>query len=139
VLYFKIFLKEIDMDFNKLSMNYKIAGIAGIVAVLGAILPWLSAGGIYSVGGLSFFWGILVFLAGLAAVALAYFNMSDKSFFPQQKKLGLLIAGGIAAIAVVFFLLSSISAFGLIGFGFWLSLVASVAMAYAGFMEFQKN
>jgi hypothetical protein len=127
------------MDLSKLSMNYKIAGIAGIAAVIGAILPWFSVSGIYSIGGLSSFWGILVFLAGLAAIALAYFSMSGQSFFPQQKKMGLLIAGGVAVVGVVIFLLSSISAFSLLGIGFWICLIAAVVLAYFGFMEFQKN
>jgi len=132
------------MDFSKLSMNYKIAGIAGIVGIIGMILPWAGAsyGGFgisfsgFEVGGL---WTWLFLLGCIGAIALAFFSMSGQSFFPQQKKLGLLIAGGVAAIAMIISLLSAISGIGYLGIGFWLCLVVGLVLAYFGFMEFQKN
>jgi uncharacterized RDD family membrane protein YckC len=133
------------MDFNKLSLNYKIAGIAGIVAVIGMFLPWVSVGAYgISLGVVSGFqsggiWGILVFLGALGCIALAYFSMSGQSFFAQQKKMGLLIAGGVALVGALISLLSALSVIGYLGIGFWLCLIASAVMAYFGFMEYQKN
>lgn len=128
------------MDLSKLSSNYKIAGIAGIVGVIGMILPWATVFG-YSLSGFGNggLWSWLFLLACLGAIALAFFSMSGQSFFPQQKKMGLLIVGAVAAVCMILQLISSISVIGYLGIGFWIDLVVAVVLAYIGFMEFQKN
>lgn len=128
------------MDLSKLSMNYKIAGIAGIAGIIGLILPWASAFG-FSISGFEAMnlWNILFLLAAIGAIALAFFSISGQTFFPQQKKFGLLIVGAVAAAAMLIQLLSSLQAFSFLGIGFWLCLIAAAALAYVGYMEFQKN
>ena len=128
------------MDFSKLSQNYKIAGIAGIVGIIGLILPWASAFG-FNISGFQSgtLWSWLFLLAAIGALALVFFAMNGQSLFPQQKKLGLLIVGAVAGVAMVIALIGSLSGIGYLGIGFWLSLLAGLALAYVGFMEFQKN
>ena len=143
---------------------YLIAGVGGLIAFLGYfILPYwgysysLATLGSYSgsfTGSQFGSWLFLSMLGGLVAAVVAVIEALGISAVPQltpQLASRILLGSGVAsALGIVIFLLqynSSLSGLGTVGsgvsyglsFGFYLAVLATIAMLVGGFMAFRKT
>jgi len=128
------------MNFQTMSKQRKFILIAAAVGVISVFLPWVSVsfgpyGGGFSANGFSGI-GILVFLCLVACGVLAFMGDQtknlDKTFWMIT-----LIAGGVAALIMVINFLRAMGttgAFSVIGFGFYLTTAASLAVVLATYM-----
>ncbi|MBA2248607.1 MAG: hypothetical protein H0W12_00280 [Chitinophagaceae bacterium] len=120
------------MNFQTMSKQRKYVLIAAAIGAVSVFLPWYTIsvfGYSSSVSGMHDF-GILVFLCFLAAGGVTLLGDQtknlDKTFWMVA-----LIASALAALLMVFHLFRMMDAFSYVGFGFWLSLLASIGLLYA--------
>lgn len=123
------------MNFETMSKQRKMILIAAAVGIISMFLPWFSISSLFgnvSVSGMNGL-GILVFLCFLAAGALAF--MGDQTTnLNQTNWMGVLIAGGVAALIALIRLLSP--PFGLsASFGLFIALAASIGIVAFAFMN----
>ena len=105
--------------------------IAAAVGVIAMFLPWWSF--IISINGMHGT-GILVFLCFLAAGAMAF--MGDQTTnLTRTNWMIALIASGLAAAIMVITFLTNLDLLSLLSFGFYLALLASVALLAITYMH----
>lgn len=123
------------MNFQLMSKQRKFILIAAGVGVIAMFLPWIrvsilgfTAG---SVNGMHD-WGILVFLCFLAAGGITLMGDQTK---PLDKTMWMatLIAGALASLVMVIFFLRAMDAISFISIGFYLALIASLAILYSAY------
>jgi len=105
--------------------------IAAAVGVISIFLPWFSYYG-FSVSGMNG-WGVLVFLCFAAAGVLAFMGDQTKNL-SQDKWMIALIVSGIAALVMVIRFLTNMEILRLFSFGFYLALIAAVALLAVTYM-----
>lgn len=123
------------MNFQLMSKQRKFILIAAGVGIIAMFLPWIrvsilgfTAG---SVNGMHD-WGILVFICFLVAGGITLMGDQTK---PLDKTMWMatLIAGALAAVIMVIFFLRAMDAISFISFGFYLALIASLALLYSAY------
>ena len=105
--------------------------IAAAVGIISVFLPWFSYYG-FSVSGMSG-WGILVFLCFAAAGVIAYKGDQTKNLNQSDWTIALIVSG-IAALVMVINFLTHLEIMQLYSFGFYLALIASVALVAVTYM-----
>ncbi len=128
------------MNFQTMSKQRKFILIAAAVGVISVFLPWVSVsfgpfGGSFSENGFNGI-GILVFLCLVASGVLAFMGDQTKNL-DKTVWMVILIAAGIASLIMVINFLRTMGtsgAFSVIGFGFYLTTVASLAVLGATYM-----
>ncbi len=106
--------------------------IAAAVGVIAMFLPWVSLGPYGSVNGLHG-GGILVLLAFIGAGVAAFLNAQDR---PLDKTMWAVAlgCGALAAAILIINLLRALDALGYLSIGFWLALIASLAVLAAAWL-----
>jgi hypothetical protein len=116
------------MNFQTMNKQRKYILIAAAAGALGMLLPWVSFGPYGSSNGMHG-WGILLFLLFIAAAAVCLLGNQtlplDKTYWFTA-----LAAGGINSIVMVITLLRALSAISLFSIGFYLTVLASIALLY---------
>ncbi len=102
--------------------------IAAGIGALGMFLPWVEILFV-SINGMRG-WGILVFLCFLGCAAIAFMGNQAKALDRTMWTIGMGLSG-IAAVAMVIFLLRSINNLGLFTYGFYLALIGALFLLYA--------
>jgi hypothetical protein len=134
--------------FKGLSIGEKIIVIAGPLLFIDGFLPWYSVdfgslGNITRSGWQSpgAFWSLLAILIGLAMAAVVVLkNMTDVDI---PEKVGnftwpkIFLGGGVVALLFVLIKLVNESSF--LGFGFYLGIIATGALAVAGFLLYREE
>ncbi len=120
------------MDFQTLHKQRKAIIVTAGIGVIAMFLPWVSFLGIVSVNGLHG-GGIIVLLAFIGAGLLAFLN-GGAAPLDKTRWAAVMACGAVAAAFMVYALLSATEAIGFLGIGFWLALLASVAVLGAAWM-----
>lgn len=134
--------------FKGLSIGEKIIVIAGPLLFIDGFLPWYSVdfGALGSVTRSGWqspgaFWSLLAILIGLAMAAVVVLkNMTDVDI---PEKVGnftwpkIFLGGGVVALLFVLIKLVNESSF--LGFGFYLGIIATGALAVAGFLLYREE
>ena len=119
------------MNFETMSKQRKMMLIAAAVGVIAMFLPWWSF--IVSINGMHGT-GILVFLCFLAAGAMAV--MGDQTAnLTRTNWMIALIASGLASLIMTITFLSNLNLLSLLSIGFYLALIASVALLAITYMH----
>jgi hypothetical protein len=133
--------------FNALSIGEKIILVAGIVLFIDGFLPWYSIDlGIVSVTRNGWespgaFWSIVAILIGLAMAGVVVAKSFTDVVIPDNVS-GLTwpriyLGGGVAALVCVLIKLLNESDY--MGFAFYLGIIATAALAVAGFLMFREE
>ncbi len=120
------------MNFEVLHKQRKLILIAVAVGVVSMFLPWVSfsiAGFGGSVNGFHNT-GILIFLCFVGCGIIAYLGDQTKGLEKTMWMIALIVSG-IAAVYMVFSFFRSLDAISIIGFGFYITLLASLAMFFS--------
>jgi peptidoglycan/LPS O-acetylase OafA/YrhL len=120
------------MNLETMSKQRKMMLITAAVGIISVFLPWFSYYG-FSVSGMSG-WGILVFLCFAAAGVIAYKGDQTKNLNQSDWTIALIV-GGIAALVMVINFLTHMEIMQLYSFGFYLALIASVALLAVTYMN----
>ena len=121
---------------EQLTKNFKLIG--GVLIIISCLLPFVSAGGFFSINGFAFFSGdiqsilcILLILAGAAGLIYVDVTKKDKILAPKFSlsfvaKLAAL-AGGVITLIV---LMSNFGGFRGIGIGLILEILVALALLF---------
>ncbi len=128
------------MNFQTMSKQRKFVLIAAIAGVIATFLPWWSFatfGYAYSVNGFHGM-GILAFLCFVAAGIIAY--MDDQTAnLGKTKWMATLIAGGIATLIILYYIMGTSSAYNSLGFGIYLAALAALGIVLSAFLFRSPN
>jgi hypothetical protein len=123
------------MNFQTMSKQRKFVLIAALVGVVATFLPWWSFstfGYAYSINGFHGL-GILAFLCFVAAGVMAY--MDDQTTnLNKTKWMATLIAGGIATLIILYYMVGSGSVMSTLGLGIYLSALAALGIVLSAFL-----
>ncbi len=123
------------MNFQTMSKQRKFVLIAALVGVVATFLPWWSFstfGYAYSVNGFHGL-GILAFLCFVAAGVMAY--MDDQTTnLNKTKWMATLIAGAIATLIILYYMVGSGSVLSILGVGIYLSALAALGIVLSAFL-----
>jgi hypothetical protein len=123
------------MNFQTMSKQRKFVLIAALVGVVATFLPWWSFstfGYAYSINGFHGL-GILAFLCFVAAGVMAY--MDDQTTnLNKTKWMATLIAGGIATLIILYYMVGSGSVMSTLGIGIYLSALAALGIVLSAFL-----
>jgi hypothetical protein len=123
------------MNFQTMSKQRKFVLIAALVGVVATFLPWWSFstfGYAYSINGFHGL-GILAFLCFVAAGVMAY--MDDQTTnLNKTKWMATLIAGGIATLIILYYMVGSGSVLSTLGIGIYLSALAALGIVLSAFL-----
>jgi len=118
-----------------MSKQRKFVLIAALVGVVATFLPWWSFstfGYAYSINGFHGL-GILAFLCFVAAGVMAY--MDDQTTnLNKTKWMATLIAGGIATLIILYYMVGSGSVLSTLGIGIYLSALAALGIVLSAFL-----
>jgi len=118
-----------------MSKQRKFVLIAALVGVVATFLPWWSFstfGYAYSINGFHGL-GILAFLCFVAAGVMAY--MDDQTTnLNKTKWMATLIAGGIATLIILYYMVGSGSVMSTLGLGIYLSALAALGIVLSAFL-----
>jgi len=118
-----------------MSKQRKFVLIASITGVIATFLPWWSFatfGYAYSVNGFHGM-GILAFLCFVAAGIIAY--MDDQTAnLGKTKWMATLIAGAIALLIILYYIMGSSSVYNSLGFGIYLAVLAALGIVLSAFL-----
>ena len=122
------------MNFQTMTKQRKFILIAAAIGIISMFLPWINFGFLGSINGMHGE-GIIVFLGLAVAGVLAFMGDQTKNI-EKSLWMGTLIAGGISALLMVYYFIRMLSNGGLsvLGFGFWLALLASIGVVLAAYM-----
>ncbi len=125
------------MNFQTMSKQRKFVLIAAAIGVISTFLPWWSIsvfGYTSSVNGFHGM-GILAFLCFAGAGVMAYLD-DQTTNLDKAKWTATLIAGAVAALIVIWYIIdASSSAFGsYLGFGIYLAALAGIGIVLAAFI-----
>lgn len=134
--------------FKALSIGSKIIVIAGLLLFIDGFLPWydvdfgilgsITRNGWQSPGA---FWSILAIFIGLAMAGVVI--LKDLTDVAVPDNVGgltwpkILLGGGVVALLFVLIKLVNESSF--LGFGFYLGIIATGALAVAGFLMYKEE
>jgi len=137
--------------FNALSLGAKIVLIAGLVLFIDGFLPWYrvtveffgesataSANGWESPGAI---WSVLAIIIGLAMAALVV--VKDLTDVEIPDNVGgvswpkIYLGAGVAALLLV--VIKFLNESSHLGFGFYLGILAAIALAVAGFLMYREE
>ena len=143
------------MDLSKLNTSDKIIAGSGIVLFIASFLTWFkvtvdigvakasASGNGWDVG---FFWGGIPALLGLLSAGIVLGTKLGTLKMPElpvSTGQSMLIAGGVAAVIVVLKLLIGVDDHGIgdvtRGIGIYLATLASLGLAYGGFMAYKEE
>lgn len=120
------------MNFQTMNKQRKFILIAAGVGIIAMFLPWIkisifgfSAGGVNGMRD----WGILVFISFVAAGAMSLLGDQTQALSKTNWMIAL-IAGALATLITVVFFLRAMDAISFISYGFYLALIASIAVLY---------
>ena len=125
------------MNFQTMNKQRKFILIAAVIGAISVFLPWVSVsfgpfGGGFSSNGFEGI-GILIFLCLVACGVLAFLGDQtkalDKTFWMIT-----LIASGIATLIMVINFLRAMSVISAIGFGFYLTMLGSIAVLVSAYL-----
>lgn len=124
------------MDLSKLSQNEKLAVYGAAAVIVGALVG-------YGASGL----GVIALLAAIAMLAIVFLpQLSPSTKLPGSKGSLMLVAGAVAAVVLVLGLANLLTVLGaLLRFSaiatifYLIAVVGGVAMAWAGWQEFQRE
>lgn len=134
--------------FMALSLGAKIIIIAGVVLFIDGFLPWYSIdlgpfgdftrNGWQSPGAI---WSILAIIIGLAmAVLVVLKDLTDVEIPDNVGGVSwprIFLGGGVAALLLV--VIKFINESSHLGFGFYLGILAAIALAAAGFLMYREE
>lgn len=120
------------MNFQTMSKQRKFVLIAAAIGVIAMFLPWISLGFLGSVNGMHGE-GILVFLCFLGAGGVCLLGDQTKSL-DKTFWFVALACGGLATVIMVINFLRALDALSLFSFGFYLAILASIAVLGAAYM-----
>lgn len=120
------------MNFQTLSKQRKFVLIAAAVGIIGIFCPWVSLFG-FSVNGFRGV-GILIFICLLAALVIALMGDQTKSLDKTNWMIALLAAALAAIIMVINFFNALGGELEFMSFGFYLTLLGTLATLAATFM-----
>lgn len=136
------------MDFKKMTLGQKIAGISGLVLIVSIFLPWYtltipgfgsgSSGPFESV--LSTF-GILLLLGAMGVIAAKIFASADFSVGPFKPEQIALMLAGVGAVLVLIKLIFGHSESGIgldRGFGLFIGFLAAAGLTAGSFFMMQE-
>ena len=123
------------MNFQTMNKQRKFILITAAIGILAMFLPWIrfSFSGFIdsSINGMHDM-GILIFLCFVTAAIVA--TMGDQTkILNKTMWMICLIAGGLAAAIMVIYLLRALDAISFFSFGFYLALIASLAVLYSAY------
>jgi hypothetical protein len=130
------------MNFQTLHKQRKLILFSAAAGIISIFLPWFSAGAFgFSVHINGFHsWGVLAFICFIGAAIISLVG-DQSSSLDKGMWFAAIICGGIALLSVIITLISSASNsgdFGFasagIGFGLWISLLASIAVLLFAWM-----
>jgi putative oligomerization/nucleic acid binding protein len=118
------------MNFQTMSKQRRFVLIASVIGVVSIFLPWISVEFLGSnFGSANGFHGkgVIMFLAFAGAGVICLLNDQTK---PLDKTMWLvtLALGALNLLLAIIFLSDISQALGLVGFGFWIALAASIAV-----------
>lgn len=118
------------MNFQTMNKQRKFILVAAAVGVISMFLPWVSVGGYGSVSGFSA--GGIAYLILLGFAAAGIVCIMGNQLLPLEKTFWFvaLAGGGLAAILLVINFLRALDVISFLGFGFYLALIASLAIVY---------
>ena len=134
--------------FKALSIGSKIIVIAGLLLFIDGFLPWydvdfgilgsITRNGWQSPGA---FWSILAIFIGLAMAGVVILKDLTDAAVPDNVG-GLtwpkiLLGGGV--VALLFVLIKLVNESDFLGFGFYLGIITTGALAVAGFLMYQEE
>lgn len=126
------------MNFQTMSKQRKFILISSAVGVISMFLPWVSIslfGYTQSVSGMHDI-GILVFLCFVASGAIAY--MGDQTKNLDKNMWGIVLAAGaIAVLSIIYFyfkMSNSIMGSSFVGFGLYISAIASLGILGSAYL-----
>ncbi len=124
------------MNFQLMSKQRKFILIAAGIGVIAMFLPWIriSLFGITagSANGLNSGWGWLIFISFVAAGVVTLMGDQTKTLDKTMWMIAL-IAGALSALLMVIFFLRALDAISFISIGFYLALIASLAILYSAY------
>jgi putative oligomerization/nucleic acid binding protein len=130
------------MNFQTMNKQRKLILISAAIGVVSIFLPWFSAGAFgFSVHINGFHgWGILAFICFLGAAIISLAGQQNLSL-DKGMWFATILCGSLALLSVIITLISSSSDsgdFGFasagLGFGIWISLIASIAIMLCAWM-----
>lgn len=133
------------MDINKLTLGDKIAGICGVLLLIGLLfLPWHSVDlgfgidytrrAIQSPGA---FWGWLAFLCTAAVIAIIIVDRLTEADLPELPIGYYQLAFFLTLATGALLLLKLVLETDFLGWGVWVNLILTAGMIYGGFLIFQ--
>lgn len=132
------------MDINKLTLGDKIAGICGVLLLIGLLfLPWhrVSLFGFTetatAVQDPNPFWGWLAFLTTAAVVAIIIVDRLVEADLPELPVGYYQLAFFLAIATGGFLIIKLLVETDFLGWGAWVDLILAGGMIYGGFLIFQ--
>jgi len=123
------------MNFETMSKQRKFVLIASITGVIATFFPWWrfsTFGYSYSINGFHEL-GIIAFLCFVTAGIIAY--MDDQTANLRKTKwMATLIAGGIAVLIILYYMMGSSSVYNSSGFGMYLAFLAALGIVLSAFL-----
>ncbi|RYF79734.1 MAG: hypothetical protein EON98_14265 [Chitinophagaceae bacterium] len=124
------------MNFESMTKQRKMMLVAAAVGIISVFLPWVSIFG-YSVNGMHG-WGVLVFICFLVTGAVAFLGDQTTNLTSTSWMIAL-IASGLAAVLMVINFFVDMDKLRYLGFGFYISLAASLALVAFTYMHRSVN
>ena len=123
------------MDFQTMNKQRKFMLISAGVGTIAMFLPWITISFMGFGTGVNGFHdtGILIFLCFIACGVIAFMGNQTAALDKTMWMISL-IAAGLAALLMVIFFLRAMDAISYISYGFYLALVASLALLYVIYM-----
>ncbi len=123
------------MNFQTMSKQRKFVLISALVGVIATFLPWWSFstfGYGYSINGFHGL-GIVAFLCFVAAGVMAYMD-NQTTTLDKTKWMATLIAGGIAVLIILYFIISTSSVYNTLSIGIYLAALAALGIVLSAFL-----
>jgi hypothetical protein len=120
------------MNFQTMNKQRKFILIAAVVGIIAMFLPWIDLSFLGSINGMHG-GGIVVFLAFAGAGAVALLGDQTKTLEKTFWFIAL-ACGALASLIMVINFLRALDALGLFGIGFYLAIIASLAVLGAAYM-----
>ncbi len=118
-----------------MSKQRKFVLISALVGVIATFLPWWSFstfGYGYSINGFHGL-GIVAFLCFVAAGVMAYMD-NQTTTLDKTKWMATLIAGGIAVLIILYFIISTSSVYNTLSIGIYLAALAALGIVLSAFL-----
>jgi peptidoglycan/LPS O-acetylase OafA/YrhL len=123
------------MNFQTMSKQRKFILIAAAIGVIATFLPWWSFSTLgfgYSVNGFHGL-GVLAFLCFVGAGVMAYMD-DQTTTLGKTKWMATLIAGAVAALIILYYIIETSSVFSSLSLGIYLAALAAAGIVISAFL-----